>query len=331
MKAFAVTLVLAGVIAAADAPFQLVDREAYLMGTRARLAVYAPTRESGLTTLDKALAVLERTESELSTWRDSSDISALNRQPVGTPWPADPRLCRMFTDVWKWHRATGGAFDPGIGRLLAAWDVHGQGAIPNQPAAASAKALSGLSLFSFDEPRCTVTRVGDASIDVGAFGKGEALDRVEAALGAEPWMIDLGGQVSVGGTAPRDGWRIAVAHPVHRDRPVLQLRLTTGSLSTSGGSERDVVVDGKRVSHIFDPRTGHPAPFIGSVVVWHRSGLAADALSTALFVMGPEEGRRWAEANGIAALYLIPDGAGVRFEGTDGFTRAPGMRVIERE
>jgi FAD:protein FMN transferase len=312
-------------------PLQLVDRDVYLMGTRAKLAVYARTREKGLATLQTALAVLENTESELSTWRDSSDISTLNRQAVGVPWTANPRLCRMFADVWTWHRVTGGAFDPGIGRLLAAWDVHGRGAVPNPRAAANARALSGLSLFSFDELGCTITRKGDASIDVGAFGKGEALDRADAALGDEPWMIDLGGQVSVGGKAPEGGWRIAIAHPVHRDRPVLQLSLTIGSVSTSGSSERNLVADGRPVSHIFDPRIGQPAAFRGSVVVWHRSGLAADALSTALFVMGPEDGSRWAEANGIAALYLIPDGADVRFQATDGFTRAPGLKVTERE
>jgi thiamine biosynthesis lipoprotein len=331
VKAVAVMLLLVGVMAGPTSPVQLADREVYLMGTRARLAVYASSRERGLATLERALAVLERTESELSTWRDSSDTSALNGQPVGTPWSANPGLCRMFADVWKWYRATGGAFDPGIGRLLAAWDVHGQGVVPNQPAAASARALSGLSLFSFDQRRCTVTRLQDASMDVGAFGKGEALDRVEATLSGEPWMIDLGGQVSVGGAAPPDEWRIAIAHPIHRDRAVLQLSLTTGSLSTSGGSERDLVVNGTRVSHIFDPRTGQPSLFTGSVIVWHRSGLAADALSTALFVMGPEDGRRWAEANGIAALYLIPDGADVRFEATSGFGRAPGLKVIEPE
>jgi len=303
-----------------DTAAVFVSRDAYLMGTRAQLATYAVTRDAGLAALESALAVLEETEEELSTWRASSDISALNRQPIGEPWTADVRLCRMFSDVWEWHRATDGAFDPAIGRLLAAWDIHGEGAVPVPNAHAQALASSGMALLAFDRGRCTLTRRADVAIDVGAFGKGEALDRAAAVLGDGPWTIDLGGQISVGGRVPLEGgWPIAVADPRRRDHPALHLRLATGSLSTSAGSERDLVVNGVRVGHIFDPRTGRPATFNGSVTVWHPRGLAADALSTALYVMGPEAGLRWAEARGIAACYLIPEGGALRVETTRAF------------
>jgi len=290
----------------ADAGLELVTRDAYLMGTRAHLAAFAPARDTGRATLAAALDVLERTERELSTWRESSDVSTLNGHPVGIPWQASPSLCRTLAEVWRWHDETGGAFDPAIGRLLAAWDVHGQGARPAPHAAVRAATASGLALLAFDPAACTITKRAEVTLDVGAFGKGEALDRVEAALGSGPWLIDLGGQVSVGGPGPEGGWPVAIAHPRDRDRPYRQVQLREGSLSTSGGSERDVTVGGARISHIFDPRTRRPAAFEGAVTVWHRRGLAADALSTALFVMGPEEGLRWAEARGIAALYLVP-------------------------
>ena len=310
---------------------QLVVREAYLMGTRAALAVHAPTRARGLATLETALSVLENAERELSTWRESSEISSLNRQPVGVPWQAPDGLCRMFADVWRWYQVTDGAFDPGIGRLLKAWDIHGKGAVPDPQRARQIRSISGLAHISFDATRCTLQRQADATIDVGAFGKGEALDRVALATGDLPWMVDLGGQVSVGGTAPLNGWRVAVADPRDRDRPFLHLRLTKGSLSTSGASERSLVVNGRRVNHIFDPRTGAPAPFTGSVSVWHRQGLAADALSTALVVMGPDEGLRWADAHAIAAVYLIPDGSRTRIATTSAFNTADAVRFIERE
>jgi thiamine biosynthesis lipoprotein len=83
-----------------------------------------------------------------------------------------------------------------------------------------------------------------------------------------------------------------------------------GSLSTSGGSERDRFAAGRRISHHLDPRTGEPAAFIGSVSVWHPSAFVADVLSTALFVMGPEKGLSWAEARGLAACDLQMDAAG---------------------
>jgi thiamine biosynthesis lipoprotein len=291
---------------------QLVQRDAYLMGTRASLSTYAGTRDAGLATLERAVRVLEDTEQELSTWRRDSSISVLNRHPIGSPWTADPRLCRMFVGVFAWHTATGGAFDPGVGQILQAWDIHGEGRIPTPEVLQRARASSGLSLLVMDKATCTLTRLGDVIVDVGAFGKGEALDRAAAALGPTPWMIDLGGQVSVG--APMPGgqpWRIAIAHPLHRDRPQMQVRMTEGSLSTSAGSERDLVVNGRRVSHHIDPHTGEPATFGGSVTVWHRSGLSADALSTALYVMGPAAGLGWAEAHDVTACYLIPNGDSV--------------------
>ena len=326
MKTIAALIVGAcSVLTARGASMEPVARDVYLMGTRATLATHAANRETGLATLESALAVLEQTERELSTWRASSEVSALNRQPIGVPWHANPRLCRMFADVWGWHDATAGAFDPGIGRLLTAWDIHGEGAIPAPEALVHARTASGLGLLAFDPARCTLTKRAEVAIDVGAFGKGEALDRVEDALGNEPWMVDLGGQVSVGGAVPPGGWSVAIAHPRRRDQPYLQVRMVEGSLSTSAGSERDLVVNGVRVGHIFDPRTGHPASFTGSVTVWHRRGLAADALSTALYVMGPEDGMAWADARGIAAVYLIPDGEHVRVAATRAFSHTPGF------
>jgi thiamine biosynthesis lipoprotein len=324
LRAVALLVLAAGGVAlsAHDTSAVWVSRDVYLMGTRAQLSTYAETRDSGLATLEVALEVLEDAEEELSTWRQSSLISVLNRHPVDDPWTATPRLCRMFTDVWAWHRATGGAFDPAIGRSLAAWDIHGEGAVPGPEKGRKALASSGLALLAFDQGRCTLTRRADVALDVGAFGKGEALDRAAAVLGGDPWMIDVGGQITVGGRAPRQGaWPIGVADPRRRDRPAFQVAMTAGSLSTSAGSERDMVVNGVRVGHVLDPRTGRPATFDGSVTVWHERGLAADVLSTALYVMGPEEGLRWAEARGIAACYLIPERGTLRVDMTRAFRR----------
>jgi thiamine biosynthesis lipoprotein len=309
-------------VLAAASPSILVSRDVYLMGTRASLATHAVSRDAGIDTLESALHILEGTEAELSTWRADSAISALNRQPIHEPWTATPALCRMFGDLQYWQEQTEGAFDPAIGALLTAWDIHGSGAIPGEAALASARSSSGMRLFTFDRPGCTVTRRANVVLDVGAFGKGEALDRVAAAVHAAPWMIDLGGQLSVGATPPPDGaWTIAIAHPRRRDVPFVHVRLTHGSLSTSAGSERDHAVGAVRVGHILDPRTGVPATFDGSVTVWHERGLVADILSTALYVMGPVDGLRWAEDRGIAAAYLVPGGDDVRMARTAAFQR----------
>jgi thiamine biosynthesis lipoprotein len=289
----------------------VVERSAYLMGTRVRLLTWDGTRAGGLARLERALTTLEQTESELSTWRDDSAISAFNRSPVGTPWPASPAICHLFAALSEWQALSGGAFDPSIGRLIQAWDVYGKGRIPSIEDLAHARASSGFRHLDVDAVHCTVTRRADVAIDVGAFGKGEALDRLEQRLGDRPWMVDFGGQVSVHGVPPgRGGWPVSIAHPLDRQRVYVEVTLRAGSLSTSAGSERDLVVDGRRITHILDPRTGGPVTFGGSVTVWHRRALVADILSTALFVMGPDDGLRWAESRGIAAFYLVPDGHG---------------------
>lgn len=302
---------LACVLALATAPeatpSQPLVREAYLMGTHVSLATWADDRASGLATLNTALGVLENAEAELSTWHADSAVSKLNRHAVGRPFALRPPLCAMLRVLFEWHAATAGTFDPAIGRLTDAWGIHAEGRVPPPAILREARAASGLSLFAFDLSRCEMTRRGDATIDVGAFGKGEALDRVERALGRVAWMINLGGQVSVHGAPPGEqGWRVAIAHPRNRQDAALDVVFSEGSLSTSAGSERDLFVDGRRVSHHLDPRTGEPATYDGSVTVWHRRGLVADILSTALFVMGPDEGLEWAQRRGIAACFLQP-------------------------
>ena len=318
--------VLAIIVACLTAPAAnepvLVAREVYLMGTRASLSTVASTRESGRAALEGALRALEAAERQLSTWVSDSPISRLNRHPAGVPWPAERALCDLFEEIYRWRDDTGGAFDPGIGRLLEAWDIHGEGRRPSELEVTAALTVSGLGKLDFDRVRCTLTRTSDMTIDVGAFGKGEALDRAAVTLGLAQWMIDLGGQVSVGGLRAGDPpWTVGIAEPRNRERAYLTVSMREGSLSTSAGSERDVIVGGTRVGHILDPATGHPAPFSGSVTVWHQRGLAADALSTALFVMGPDKGLAWAIARGISACYLIPIGDTVQVRATPAFSR----------
>ena len=310
--ALAACLTLTTPLAASRAISALVERDVYLMGTRASLAVAAPTRAAGLADLAAAVAILEDTERELSTWKPDSALSQLNRAAPGTLLPLRAAACRMFGSVYEWHAASAGAFDPAIGALIEAWRIHDGGRVPDEETLAAARTRSGLRLLAFDPRACTMTRRADVTIDAGAFGKGEALDRVAAALDGD-WLIDLGGQVAAEGTAPGGApWTVDLAHPHQRELPALRVALPGGSLATSGGSERDTRVGGVRVGHVLDPRTGRPATFEGSVTVWHERALVADMLSTALYVMGPDEGASWADAHGVRALFLLPDGEQVR-------------------
>ncbi|MFQ5741684.1 MAG: FAD:protein FMN transferase [Acidobacteriota bacterium] len=346
-----------------------VERQVYLMGTVCQLRMDSCTRSDGLAQLESFVRVLESTEEELSTWREESFLSRINRQPPGVEVSLPSNLCSLLATLFQWHIRTEGAFDPAVGALIEAWDLRHQGRIPSRKRLSRALRQTGLKSLRFNPEECTLARDRDVWIDAGGFGKGEALDRVFrlANRSSNPWMVNLGGQIMVGGgwlarishapstaepeSSPltalpalglldvvhgyasgglrrnalsargfrlfattrceesgprRRGWKVTLADPRYRHRPLLELSLTSGSLATSGGSEKDLVVDGSRLGHILDPRTGRPAPFTGSVTVWHERALMADILSTALYVMGPVKGLAWARKEGIAACYLVP-------------------------
>ncbi len=132
----------------------------------------------------------------------------------------------------------------------------------------------------------TRDKTSEESFEEGAFGKGYALDRMLVLLDGEA-LINFGGQIIVRGK--RD---VSVADPSDRDHPVLALTLADASLSTSAGG------------HILDPRTGQSLPGRGSVSVIAKDALTADILSTALYVMGKNEGLRWAAAHDVAAIFI---------------------------
>jgi thiamine biosynthesis lipoprotein len=286
-------------------------RQVFLMGTPTALTSCAASREAGLAELETFIRILETVEGELSTWRPDSAISKLNRQPVGVRFPLTTELSSMFEALFFWYQRTDRTFDPGVGALTEAWGIHKDGQIPSQEQLQSALQRSGLQHLSLDAKAREITRTRDVTVDVGGFGKGEGLDRVlryAQAHGSAPFLIDLGGQfLAYGRPSGKSGWEVDLADPLERQKPTISLTMTEGSLSTSAGSERDVIVNGRRIGHIIDPRTGEPVVRSGSVTVWHASALVADILSTALFVMGPDAGIAWADKNEVAAIFQLPD------------------------
>ncbi len=290
------------------APIPLT-RQVYLMGTVCTLTTFSEEREAGIERFEGYVRILEQAERELSTWIGESVLSRLNRHPLRTSFQLSESLCPLFRQVVDWNRRTGSAFDPAVGSLMElrelSADRESSGEIFRE-----VREASGMRHLQFDPSSCQVTRLRDVRLDPGAFGKGEALDRVlrhARSEGHGAWLIDFGGQLLVQGTPPgQSAWSVHLAHPTDRSRPFLNLRLSSGSLATSGGSERDLIVENKRIGHILDPRNGLPVSFPGSVTMWHPTALAADILSTTLYVMGPEAGLDWAESREIAACFLLP-------------------------
>ena len=229
----------------------------------------------------------------------------MNALPLHVPAPVSDRICRLISTLRFWSRKTAGAFDPAVGRLVDVWDLRGQGRQPSPEEISEALSNSGIERLDLAE--CVVERTADVRFDAGAFGKGVALRRVLAksrAIGASPWLINFGGQIVISGLPPNQvAWDVELAAPGMGSGYFGKVRLQEGSIATSGSFLRDRWVDGVRVGHILDPRSGRPAEFVGSVTVWAEDPLLADILSTALFVMGPREGLRWAEKENVATCY----------------------------
>lgn len=281
------------------------------MGTTLSVRVAARSRAEGIQSIERAFEAVRRVDSRLSTWRDDSEIARLNQAPPGQAVRLTPTLYRLLRQAADWSRLTGGAFDPGIGSLVDAWDLRGSGAVPSAGLLSAARAASGIHRFVFADDQRTVSRADRAAwIDTGGFGKGVALRDARRALracGIQSGILNFGGQVLVFGSNGHGGaWNVPVAHPSRRAHPVLKLQLHNGSASTSSQSERFVQVGKRRFGHILDPRSGKPVPAWGSVTAMAEDPVVADVVSTALLVLGPEQGLRWARnRRDVGVLFLV--------------------------
>jgi len=308
---------------------ETIARHLAAMGTALSLTVSAPTRDAALRASEAGVREIERIEALLSTWRDDTPLARLNAAAPGIPVTVAPELFNLLKRVFEWEERTGGAFDPAIGPLVKAWGLRSGGRIPSAAELAAARRASGPALFTFEESPPRVSRRDAlAGIDEGAWGKGWALDKAAAALraaGAASGVLDLGGQILTFG----EQTSVAVAHPRDRARAVATLHLKDASASTSGNSERGLVVNGRRVGHLLDPETGEPSPDFGSATVVANDGLTADVLSTAFFVLGPERGLALSErlrATGVVneALFFLE---GEKEQGLR-VSMSPGMRRL---
>jgi thiamine biosynthesis lipoprotein len=290
-----------------------VERRLSLMGTALEITVVAEDRARALAASESAVAALEAAEARLSTWRDNTELARLNRAPIGEPRPLSPALATDLGAAWRCWQETAGAFDPAIGPLVAAWDLRGSGRRPSAAELRSAVAASDLAGLRLDAGTAVRERSG-LILEEGGFGKGAGLADALRALAADPGVrraaLDLGGQVALfDRSGAGEPWTVPVADPRQRERNVVALAVSGGSVSTSGNSERGIRVDGERLGHILDPRTGEPAADFGSLTVWTSDPLEADCLSTGLYVMGPEPALAWATKHpGVEVLVLRPLG-----------------------
>jgi len=300
-----------------------VTREVYSMGTKLRLSVWADDRPAAVHASEAALVAIEAVEARLSTWRRGTELDRLNHSAARAWFSLSADLARDLAEAGRWWRETGGAFDPGLASLVEAWDLRGKGRRPTAGDLERAKGSAGFRHLELAGARARRLAEG-FGVEEGGFGKGIALRDAAAAAkraGAVCAELDLGGQILLSGTCPER--MVGVADPRRRDRVVAELPLRSGSVATSGSSERYVEIDGLEWSHILDPVTGQPAQGWGSVTVIADDPVAADCLATALYVMGPVRGLEWAaRRSDVEAVFAVVEGSGIRLVSTAVAARA---------
>ncbi len=298
-------LFLAGPALAGEA---LVPFHHEVMATRFELRLPAgPDTEAAAA---EVFAIFDDVDARLSEWKSTSPLSAVNREAGVTPVAVPDDLRAVVRRGIEVGAATDGAFDITWAALWGLWDFRAeQPAVPDHAEIQRRRALVDYTHVVVDDPAGTVflDRV-DMKLGLGGIAKGWALDRAAAALearGIGRFLLSGGGQVSV-----RGSFRVGIRDP--RGGPddfFAILPIEDTSVSTSGDYERFFVIDGERYHHILNPRTGAPARGLRSVTAVSRDATLADAMSTAIFVLGVERGMALAErTDGLEAVLVDSDG-----------------------
>lgn len=302
------------------------------MGTTYRVTL--PRLPAGVNAevIDGALrAVLEQVDATMSTYRKDSEISRFNRAARDEWIPVSASTSTVAAAAIEMAWRTEGAFDPTVGPLVDLWGFGPAGPsvrIPDAAAVAAKRRQTGYSaLEERRNPPTLRKRSEGLRIDFSGIAEGFAVDELAGTLyriGVSDFLIELGGEVRCRGRHPTGRpWTIAVEVPgLAEARPQRGVALTDAAVATSGDYRKFFIVDGRRYSHVIDPRTGWPVDHgVASVTVIGRSAMQCDALSTALLVMGPEMGFAFAERHGIAGLFVARGEAGFSERMTASFAR----------
>ena len=283
------------------------EREFFAMDTVMQLRAYGPEAEAALS---QAEAEIYRLEGALSCRDEHAALARLNKAGGGT---ADAETAALLQTALTLCEKTGGAYDPALGALSQAWGFStGAYRVPEQDALAEAMQESGARLVQLDGTSVKLTN--GAQLDLGGIAKGYAAGRVRAILqdaGVTSAIISLGGNVAAVGTKP-DGsaWTVGLQDPDNPEAYFGTVSIEDACVVTSGAYQRYFEENGVRYHHILDPVTGCPAESgLKSVSVVAKDDTLADALSTALFVMGLDAGAEFQKRSGLSfeAVFVTDD------------------------
>ena len=269
----------------------------------------------------EALDLVEELEAQISVFQQGSEICQINRTAARKPVEVEPRLFELLELSMRLHGETGGAFDLTSTPLWEVWGfARRAGTIPDPEQLAEARRRVGSHQVELDGRQNTVRflRPG-VQLNLGSIGKGYALDRCAERLveGGVQDVLIHGGQSSVlarGSQAPGPdgstedsprGWGVGIRHPFRPGRRLAEIRLCHRGLGTSSSWSQSFMYKGRRYGHILDPRTGQPAEGILSATVVAPTAAMADGLSTAFYVMGPQEALDYCRQRPEIATVLV--------------------------
>lgn len=286
------------------------------MGTRWS-ALFFTAADVDVAPLQQALqAAVTEVDQQMSTWTPDSDLMRINRAPVGQWIDAPERLLEVLRIGLSIGRASGGAFDVGLGDAVTAWGFGPEPAAGERiRMALSARRRPSWEVLDIAEGR--LRKSEPLMLDLNGIAKGYGVDRLADTLrhfGIASFLAGIDGEMRAAGRRPDGGaWTIAVEQPDHERRAAHSvLALADAAVATSGDYRHWVDVSGRRLSHTMDPRRGAPlAASPASVTVVAPRCAEADAWATALMVLGPDEGAAVAERHGLDALFLMRGASGV--------------------
>jgi len=272
--------------------------------------------------LDRVIRrILDEVVEQMSPWEAQSDLCRFTAAAAGSWTPIPPAFAEVLTCALEVAEATDGAFDPTLGALVDLWGfgpLPRAWPIPPAPFVEVARACSGWRRLRLENGR--LLQPGGLKLDLCGIAKGYAVDRVAEALeaaGIASFLVEIGGELRGAGLKP-DGepWWVELETPPEATSVVRTLLAACDmAAATSGGHRRFFEADGRRFSHTFDPRTGAPIDdSMRSVSVVHASCMRADALATALSVLGAEAALAFCDRHAIAALVVTASNDGVMEE-----------------
>lgn len=301
MKKCAVLAACAVIFLAGCAPFEVLS-ESYALNTLCSQRVEGSGAKQAAAEVN---AMLQEITSAMSI-NEGSDVYAVNEAAPGAA-KVSRDTAEVIAAALDIAQETDGAFDPAIGALTRLWDITGNPRVPAPQEIEAALKLVDYGKVSVDNAGVTLGERG-MRIDLGGIAKGYAADRaveIYRRHGIKRALLDLGGNIYACGS-----YRIGIRDPLGEAGAVSAvITASDTSVVTSGGYERFFESGGKTYHHILDPQTGYPAENeLASVTIVCENSMRADALSTALFVMGLDKGLEFAQAReDIEAVFITAD------------------------